>query len=1059
MAKKPNPTAVRAADPARDLATNLWRVYGGAAADTLGGPADLLYPPINTVLRKLGAKYQLPVGTISDMVPEPVDPLNKATRFAAGFLAPGAPATKGAKAAKEVKAVAKEIGPLVEKYGAKETLAHNLPPAENAQRTQISGTTPTYTKAKALLDKYQPEGKTIDFGAGLGEGAKVLGADTYEPFPRTGFEPTYRTPSDIPDETYHRLTNLNVLNVVPKATRDTIVKDIGRVLAPGGRAVITTRGRDVLTAAGETGPEAMSKITTRGTYQKGFTPEELHNYVRDTLGDGYDVERVKLGPAGVVVTKRAPTYVEVPSAPAELIEKYISDWKWRPQEEVGAELGLGEVPEHVADYGRFMDQQASRAATGKMSPRDLIKAYGITRSSMQRSALKLPTAQKRGLSLEHLGLDEVRPEGAFSELLGTPEGQAYLDAAQRGQVRPDAISAMMQKFAPYGFQNALGQDLEWAASNLPQHGSEVADMVAGAREGASNPEDWVNFIKENVRGVDAAKSGFVGAMLGRGDLPTLDARQIILQTGEPTRLASKYLNRGGGKGAIEALRRLTARMEQLGMKLPTELEPYRQHLTHHAVWDKAAGETTTHSDVMNALKNYAEGGSVEGRIKDSPVLKTYKPSLRERAQIAAEQAFTRAVGREPGYEARDKIEKLTGLLDFVPVVGDALGVDETKRALDSHRYVEAGLTGLGTALGAVPVVGDVAGKVVRGAAKPTEKAAVKLIEKYGVPVRSVRPAEVALDPRIENRKGELPKIQNLKLGVAPRATSPAPEVSIFDFEGHPYITSMSDLAAAGDDLVSVNDVLLRTPFSRRGGQDYMFDNPGSVWASERKPAEQHVELARRLQNATGKDVLYLPWTMGPNAVRFSHHPRGIQYAFADATMDAADRKALAGDIKKILPGWREFGDPASDEMFMQAAGKSREVLNLLLDKYRTRGGLGIGEATYAATDLGQLGAPLTSLRNVGVIDPRVAAFPSTHPSYNYSVPGRGIGVLKEKNLGALALSPDVMRDLGYVTPFDFPVGVQPGVKSPLRTMQMKPQGGVLDYDTLRFIEQLLADTK
>ena len=319
---------------------------------------------------------------------------------------------------------------------------------------------------------------------------------------------------------------------------------------------------------------------------------------------------------------------------------------------------------------------------------------------------------------------------------------------------------------------------------------------------------------------------------------------------------------------------------------------------------------------------------------------------------------------------------------------------------------------------------------------------------------SVRPADVAQDPRIESRKGELGKVQNLELGIAPRVTDPAPEVSIFDFEGHPFITSMSDLAAAGDDIISINDVPFRVPFSRRGGQGYMFDNPGSVWASERKPAEKHVELAKRLQDLTGKDVLYMPWTMGPNAVRFSHMPRGIQYSYADAALDAGDRNALASDIKKILPDWRGFEDPDSAEMFMRAAGKSRGALNTLLDRYRTRGGLGIGEATYAATDLDQIGAPLTTLRNVGVIDPRFAASPSSHQSYDYSIPGRGVGVLKEKNLGALALTPDVMKALGYATPFDFPVGVQPGTKSPLRAMQMKPQGGILGYDVLRFIEGL-----
>ena len=323
---------------------------------------------------------------------------------------------------------------------------------------------------------------------------------------------------------------------------------------------------------------------------------------------------------------------------------------------------------------------------------------------------------------------------------------------------------------------------------------------------------------------------------------------------------------------------------------------------------------------------------------------------------------------------------------------------------------------------------------------------------------SVRPADIATDPRIESRKGELGKIANLEMELAPRVTDPAPEVSIFDYEGYPYITSMSDLAAAGDDITAINDVRFRVPFSRRGGQDYMFDNPGSVWASERKPAERHVELAERLQQMTGKDVLFMPWTMGPKAVKFSHMPRGIQYSYADAALGGADRNALASDIQRILPNWRGFEDPDSAETFMTATGKARGALNKLMDKYRTRGGLGEGEAIYAATDLDQINTPLTTLRNVGIIDPRFGASPSSHSSYSFSVPGRGEGRLKE-DIGALGLSPDVMAALNYETPFDFPVGVQPGTKSPLRAMQMKPQGGVLDYETLRFLEGLLKKGK
>ena len=119
-------------------------------------------------------------------------------------------------------------------------------------------------------------------------------------------------------------------------------------------------------------------------------------------------------------------------------------------------------------------------------------------------------------------------------------------------------------------------------------------------------------------------------------------------------------------------------------------------------------------------------------VKKPAVLKAYKPSLRERAQIGMEGLYTRATGREPGYAPRRLMGKASELLDFIPGVGDVIGIDETKRALDRRQYLEAGLTGAGTLLGVVPVVGDVAGKALKGAAKPAQQAAEKLAAKYDV---------------------------------------------------------------------------------------------------------------------------------------------------------------------------------------------------------------------------------------------------------------------------------------------------------------------------------------
>ena len=188
----------------------------------------------------------------------------------------------------------------------------NLAP-DSSRKTQITTTTPTYRKVRDLL----PEGKTLDFGSGKGVGARDVGFDTYEPFPDADFTPNYSSAKDIPDESYENVTSLNVLNVVKPETRTEIVTDIGRILKPGGTAIITTRGADVFGNAknpvkGVLGDEPGSVITSSGTYQKGFTQAELQEYVQETLGEGFEVVNISgAGQAGVKITKTKPVSYDV----------------------------------------------------------------------------------------------------------------------------------------------------------------------------------------------------------------------------------------------------------------------------------------------------------------------------------------------------------------------------------------------------------------------------------------------------------------------------------------------------------------------------------------------------------------------------------------------------------------------------------------------------------------------------------------------------------------------------------------------------------------------------
>ena len=202
-------------------------------------------------------------------------------------------------------------GGLARKFGKKmaEKLTKDieLPPAENSARTQIVGTLPTYEKARDILGKEGIKGADIiDFGAGKGLGSTSMKADSFEPYPQ-GWYPTYTKSEDIPSEKYKGLLNLNVLNVLDPEMRAHTVKEIGRVMQPeGGTGLITTRGRDVMnTIGGREGPEPMSIITSRDTYQKGFEPNELREYIKYILGGDFEYEPLNLGPAGVKIKKKA----------------------------------------------------------------------------------------------------------------------------------------------------------------------------------------------------------------------------------------------------------------------------------------------------------------------------------------------------------------------------------------------------------------------------------------------------------------------------------------------------------------------------------------------------------------------------------------------------------------------------------------------------------------------------------------------------------------------------------------------------------------------------------
>jgi hypothetical protein len=302
----------------------------------------------------------------------------------------------------------------------------------------------------------------------------------------------------------------------------------------------------------------------------------------------------------------------------------------------------------------------------------------------------------------------------------------------------------------------------------------------------------------------------------------------------------------------------------------------------------------------------------------------------------------------------------------------------------------------------------------------------------------------AFDPRYDPRKKEQARLQAMtrEIELNPNAQS-GPIVSLADFEGRPFITSMSDRTAAGGRLVGIDDVNFNRPVELMGGQDYMFNNPGQVWASAQGPVKQLLKQANAIKKATGEDPLYMPWRMAPTGGDFASMTGETMLSYADAAMGKGQKMALDKSIKNLIPDWVGVSNPASVEQFRGAKDKTRKAIKKLMDvNFREEGGLNIGGARLAVSDPMQLNAQTGGVMNVGeIFSGRPMVMESGHPSYPRGVPGQGLGTLAEDR-NIFELLPEVAKARGIPDPMN-------PRTTDIRALQMKPYAGVITNELLK----------
>lgn len=325
--------------------------------------------------------------------------------------------------------------------------------------------------------------------------------------------------------------------------------------------------------------------------------------------------------------------------------------------------------------------------------------------------------------------------------------------------------------------------------------------------------------------------------------------------------------------------------------------------------------------------------------------------------------------------------------------------------------------------------------------------AEKLAESYNPAgmISKTKIGDIGFDPRFDKRVKEISRLKNLTTTVDERAAQDIPQMSIVDLEGKPFITSMSDRTRSGGLLQAINDVNLNTPINLQGGQGFMFENPGMVWASGKSPVKQIQDAAQIVKSTTGQNPIYLPWRMAPTGGDFATMTGETMLSYAGSNMGKQAKRSLDSRMKKMIPGWKGVDDPASLEQFASAPDKTRKAVKRMLDTtFRDAGGLGIGEARLAVTDPRQLVAQEGGLMNIGeIFAGKPAIKQSGHASYPMGVPGQGLGQLKE-DINIFQLLPDVVEAR------QMPSATMPRTTD-IRAMQMKPYAGIITEDIIRKI--------
>ena len=302
------------------------------------------------------------------------------------------------------------------------------------------------------------------------------------------------------------------------------------------------------------------------------------------------------------------------------------------------------------------------------------------------------------------------------------------------------------------------------------------------------------------------------------------------------------------------------------------------------------------------------------------------------------------------------------------------------------------------------------------------------------------------DPRFDKRKNEQQRLQDLIVEKYYGPEINAPQLKLSDLEGRDFLTTYSDRTDANGVITKINDVELASEQPLRGGQDFMFLNPGKVWTSGWTPSRAIHKAA------AGENIIYLPHRMAPSGGDFSSMTGGTMIRYAQANMDRATAKDFDKVMKGINPNWPGLASDEAVDAFQGMPDTHRKAIKKAMDvKFRNSGGLNIGEARLAAADPRQVNAREGGIMNVGEIHGGKPIEEVDHPDYPAGLQGEGLGTLEDQPMTIFDLLPDARIGADQRRVGDAVDTVNPDPND-IRALQMKPYRGTITPEILKRLQ-------